>query len=76
LLPNQVNLIKETKENHLLKQYSWIWVYMDLSRVKKTKGAKSCTACIPVTLNVKDGLHHDLSAITTEDLEGPNFPCK
>jgi hypothetical protein len=32
-------------------------------------------ACIPVTLSVKDGLHHDLNARATDDLEGPSFPC-
>ena len=47
-------------------------VYGSFSRVQSL----AQVACIPVTLNVKDGLHHDLSAITTEDLEGPNFPCK
>ena len=31
-------------------------------------------ACAPVTLSVKDGLHHDLNARATDDLEGPSFP--
>jgi hypothetical protein len=30
---------------------------------------------VPVILNVKDGFHHDLNAIATEDMEGPSFPC-
>ena len=28
-----------------------------------------------MTLSVKDGLHHDLNARATDDLEGPSFPC-
>jgi len=47
---------------------------LDLAFKKKIKEYKSSIAWIPVTLKVKDGLHHDLNARATEDLEGPSIP--
>lgn len=48
---------------------------LDLAFKQKIKECKGLIACIPVTLNVKDGFHHDLNARAKEDLEGPSFPC-
>ena len=41
-----------------------------MQEIKVTK------ACTPVTLNVNDGLHHDLNARAIEDFEEPSFPCQ
>jgi hypothetical protein len=46
---------------------------MDLPAMQKIQNTE---AYKPVTLNVNDGLHHDLNARATEDLEGPSFPCQ
>jgi len=46
---------------------------MDVSALQKIKVTK---ACKPVTLNVNDGLHHDLNARAIEDFEEPSFPCQ